>query len=117
MQPSLSLVKPSDKQQSSIALRTGQSHLSWWVEINTSVPLCTYYFGPFDSQGEARDSRRGYVDDLFQEGARDIVALIKHCQPKKLTIDQGYSFAQSSNSSTELCAKSLVTKSFFLSIH
>ena len=93
MQPLLSLVKPLREQQSSIALRTGQLHLSWWIEINTSVPLCTYYFGPFNSQAEARDSRTGYVDDLFQEGARDIVALIKHCQPQKLTVDQGYSFA------------------------
>jgi hypothetical protein len=125
MQPLLSLVKSIREQKSSIASRTGQSHLSWWVEINTSVlysspksfvkapapragaftthhfhesnriAICTYYFGPFDSQAEARDSRTGYVDDLFQEGARDIMALIKHCQPKKLTIDQGYSFAQS----------------------
>jgi hypothetical protein len=70
-----------------------RSHLSWWIEIKTSVPLCTYYFGPFDSQAEARDFRTGYVDDLYQEGARDIVALIKHCHPKNLTIDQGYSFA------------------------
>jgi hypothetical protein len=95
MQPSLSLVKPIREQQSSIASRASQPHLSWWIEINTSVPLCTYYFGPFDSQAEARDSRTGYVDDLYQEGARDIVTLIKHCQPNKLTIDQGYSFARS----------------------
>lgn len=66
-----------------------QSELFWWVEINTSTPLCTYYFGPFDSQEEARDSRTGYVDDLCQEGARDIIALVKQCQPDKLTIDQG----------------------------
>jgi len=95
MQPLLSLVKSIREQQSSIALRTGQLHLSWWVEINTSVPRCAYYFGPFDSQAEAKDARRGYVDDLCQEGARGIVALTKHCQPTKLTIDQGYSFAQS----------------------
>lgn len=95
MQSLLSLVKPPQKQQSSIAPHIRQSHLSWWVEINTAVPLCTYYFGPFDSQAEARDSRTGYVDDLCLEGARDIVALIKHCQPKNLTIDQGYSFTQS----------------------
>lgn len=94
MQPLLSLVKPTRRQHSPIASRTRHSQRSWWVEINTSVPLCTYYFGPFDSQSEARDSRSGYVDDLFQEGARDIVALIKHCQPKNLTLDQGY-FAQS----------------------
>ena len=63
---------------------------SWWVEINTAVPLCTYYFGPFDSQKAARDSRTSYVNDLHQEEARGIVALVKQCQPDQLTIDQGY---------------------------
>lgn len=70
------------------------SELSWWVEISTSVPLCTYYFGPFDSQKEARDSRSSYVDDLLQEEARDIVALVKQGQPVSLTVDQGYSFTR-----------------------
>ena len=63
-----------------------QLELSWWVEINTSTPRCTYYFGPFDSQKEARIARGGYVEDLYQERARDIVAQVKWCQPKVLTI-------------------------------
>ena len=99
MQPLFSFVKPIQKQHSPIASLTCHSQRSWWVEINTSVPLCTYYFGPFDSQAEARDSRSGYVNDLFQEGARDIVALIKHCHPKNLTIDQGYSSVKTWNGS------------------
>jgi hypothetical protein len=68
--------------------------LFWWVEINTLIPLCTYYFGPFDSRKEAQDSRTGYVEDLHQEGARDIVALVKQCQPEGLTLDQGYYFTR-----------------------
>lgn len=87
MQPLLSFVKPAQKQQPQSASHTRRSQLSWWVEINTSVPLCTYYFGPFDSQAEARDARTGYVDDLYQEEARDIVAIVKYCQPNRLTID------------------------------
>ncbi len=71
-----------------------QAEPFWWVEINTSVPLCTYYFGPFDSQDEARDSRTGYVEDLCQEDARGIIAVVKQCQPDHLTIDQGYYFNQ-----------------------
>lgn len=91
MQRLLPLVEPARKQQPLIASLGCQSEPSWWVEINTSVPRCTYYFGPFDTQKAARDSRTGYVDDLCQEGARDIVALVKHCQPDRLTRDQGYS--------------------------
>lgn len=94
MQPSYPLLKPIQEQQFSVAPRASLLHLSWWVEINTSVPLCTYYFGPFENQAEARDSRTGYVDDLYQEGARDIVATTKYCQPQKLTIDRGYPFAR-----------------------
>ncbi len=67
-----------------------QAELFSWVEINTSVPLCTYYFGSFDGQNEARDSRTGYVEDLCQEEARGIIAVVKQCQPDCLTLDQGY---------------------------
>jgi hypothetical protein len=63
----------------------------WWVEVRTSVPLCTYYFGPFNHQHEARVARSGYVEDLREEGARDIVAIVKQCdQPDVLTVDRGY---------------------------
>ncbi|WP_193199235.1 DUF1816 domain-containing protein [Nostoc sp. MG11] len=65
-----------------------QSQLFWWVEISTTVPRCTYYFGPFDSQKEAQLARSGYIEDLYQEEARDIVALVKQCQPDILTIYQ-----------------------------
>ncbi|MEH2162085.1 MAG: DUF1816 domain-containing protein [Nostoc sp.] len=29
-------------------LQSNQSEFAWWVEVNTTVPRCTYYFGPFD---------------------------------------------------------------------
>ncbi|WP_234017338.1 DUF1816 domain-containing protein [Nostoc sp. 'Lobaria pulmonaria (5183) cyanobiont'] len=56
--------------------------------MNTAVPHCTYYFGPFESEKEAQFSRSGYVEDLYQEEARDIIALVKQCQPDVLTIFQ-----------------------------
>jgi hypothetical protein len=67
-----------------------QSELFWWVEINTLLPLCTYYFGPFASQKEAIDSKVGYIEDLYGEEAKGIIALVKQCQPNRLTIEQGY---------------------------
>lgn len=66
--------------------QSNQSEFAWWVEINTVAPRCTYYFGPFDSGKEAQLSRTGYVEDLYEEGARDIVALVKQCQSDVLTI-------------------------------
>jgi hypothetical protein len=75
-----------------------QVPLLWWVEVQTVVPLCTYYFGPFDDQGEARVARAGYVKDLIEEGARDIVAMVKQRhQPDVMTVDQGYYTAAGRN--------------------
>lgn len=66
--------------------QSNQLGLAWWVEINTSVPHCTYYFGPFDSEREAQFHRNGYVEDLYEEKARGIVAIVKQCCPDVLTI-------------------------------
>jgi hypothetical protein len=54
-----------------------QPTVSWWVEINTSVPQQTYHLGPFNSQEEAKLSRGAHVEALYHQEARDIVALIK----------------------------------------
>jgi Domain of unknown function (DUF1816) len=60
--------------------------LAWWVEITTSKPDCTYYFGPFSSAREAKDTQPGYVEDLQQEGAQGIQVNVKRCKPEQLTI-------------------------------
>ena len=60
--------------------------LAWWVEITTQSPSCTYYFGPFLSESEAKKSSKGYVEDLEIEGAIGIIVNIKRCKPDVLTI-------------------------------
>jgi hypothetical protein len=62
--------------------------LGWWVEIKTTTPRCTYYFGPFDSAKEAHLYHYGYVEDLIGEKAHGISVEIKHLQPQSLTIDE-----------------------------
>lgn len=62
--------------------------LAWWVEIITSQPACTYYFGPFITAKEAELSQNGYIEDLEQEKAQGIAVKIKQCQPMDLTICQ-----------------------------
>lgn len=57
----------------------------WWVEIVTTFPNCTYYFGPFASLQEADFAQIGYFEDLKQEGAKGISLQIKQCKPKILT--------------------------------
>ncbi len=56
---------------------------AWWVEVITENPHCTYYFGPFASSGEASRSQAGYLEDLTQEGALNIKAVVKQCRPKQ----------------------------------
>ncbi|MBD2777294.1 DUF1816 domain-containing protein [Iningainema tapete] len=60
--------------------------LAWWVEIITQNPRCTYYFGPFLSEVDAKGAIKGYVEDLEQEGAQGIVINVKRCKPQALTI-------------------------------
>lgn len=59
--------------------------LAWWLEVYTEFPRCLYYFGPFDSAAEAESNQADYLEDLRQEGAENILAQIKQCQPLTLT--------------------------------
>ncbi|MGK7918368.1 MAG: DUF1816 domain-containing protein [Prochloraceae cyanobacterium] len=66
--------------------RLKQQPQDWWVEIQTIVPRCTYYFGPFDNLQSARLDLDGYLEDLVLEKAVGITVKIKKCQPLHLTI-------------------------------
>lgn len=57
-----------------------------WVEIITEAPACTYYFGPFSSNGEAEDAKFGYSEDLEAESAKITSIVVKRCKPQDLTI-------------------------------
>jgi hypothetical protein len=58
----------------------------WWIKIQTTVPQCTYYFGPFDSDEEAQTYEAGYLEDLTMEQAEGILTDIERTQPQVLTI-------------------------------
>jgi hypothetical protein len=58
----------------------------WWIKVDTKVPTCTYYFGPFESITEAESNHQDYLQDLQAEGAEDISYIIEKCSPKQLTI-------------------------------
>lgn len=58
---------------------------AWWIEVITREPRCTYYFGPFTSRQEAQREQAGYIEDLEQEGAKEIRVAVKWCHPTELT--------------------------------
>lgn len=64
------------------------SDKSWWLEIKTAEPACTYYFGPFEVEQEAELAKKGYIDDLEQEGAKVVSAnaMALSEAPKQLTV-------------------------------
>jgi hypothetical protein len=60
---------------------------AWWIEVSTTQPKCTYYFGPFADVKEAESAMKGYIEDLEGESAQGIRAVVKRCKPERLTID------------------------------
>ncbi|MCU0545638.1 MAG: DUF1816 domain-containing protein [Oscillatoriaceae cyanobacterium Prado104] len=60
--------------------------LACWVEIKTSAPRCTYYFGPFLTAQEAEAAKAGYIEDLESEGAQGLSVAIVRCKPIDLTV-------------------------------
>jgi len=60
--------------------------LANWVKISTEKPQCTYYFGPFLTQKEARQEQTGYLDDLLAEEAKGITVQVRRFKPSELTI-------------------------------
>ena len=60
--------------------------LAWWVEVKTEQPECIYYFGPFLTANEAQRAMPGYVEDLEQENAEGINAVVKRCKPNEVTV-------------------------------
>ena len=59
---------------------------AYWVKIDTELPCCTYYFGPFVRIKSAEEAKIGYIEDLKQEGALGITVSIDHFKPQELTI-------------------------------
>ena len=62
--------------------------LAYWVKIVTNTPKCTYYFGPFLDRTEAKIAQSGYLEDLKDEGAKEICVTIERFKPNDLTIYQ-----------------------------
>lgn len=63
-----------------------KSQLPWWLKIETIIPRCTYFFGPFDHPLEAKFFQHGYVQDLKEEQAQGITVKLEQGNVTQLTI-------------------------------
>ncbi|NJL49444.1 MAG: DUF1816 domain-containing protein [Leptolyngbyaceae cyanobacterium SM2_5_2] len=86
---------------------------NWWIEVTTSNPNCTYYFGPFDTAQEAESMQLGYLEDLLQEETSIMQVIIKQCQPKALTILAEQKNLPSTENTTRLDHQILATQGRF----
>lgn len=65
--------------------------MATWIEITTSDPHYTYYFGPFLTQREAEEHKPAFIADLEAEGATGIEVKFRQCQrPEILTVDHSH---------------------------
>jgi Domain of unknown function (DUF1816) len=78
---------------------------AWWIEISTTLPNATYYFGPFlncleaeSSADGCREELRSCIEDLTEKAVPSFHLDIKRCKPAILTI--GGEAAESSNRSS-----------------
>jgi hypothetical protein len=71
-----------------LASRLEPLGLAYWVEVVTDNPHCIYYFGPFTTRRQARQSEPGYLEDLEQEGAHVLLTKVQRCRPQSLTVFQ-----------------------------
>lgn len=46
--------------------------MAWLVNILTTKPCCTYYFGAFKSVNKAVFAQDGYIKNIVNEGAQEI---------------------------------------------
>jgi hypothetical protein len=78
---------PREGLSSRLAGFSNRLGLAWWVRVTTCTPNCVYYFGPFLNQQEAYGAIAGYIEDLENEQAEGIKAVVQRCKPDQLTYE------------------------------
>ena len=53
--------------------------LAWWAKVDTGIPSVTYWYGPFLTKRSLKENLKKFIDDLSEEGSRDIKHIIVRC--------------------------------------
>ena len=53
--------------------------LAWWAKVDTGTPSVTYWYGPFLTKRSLNENLKKFIDDLSEEGSRDIKHIIVRC--------------------------------------
>ena len=53
--------------------------LAWWAKVETQTPLTTYWYGPFLTKRSLNKNLEDFLNDLKNEGSKDIKHNIVRC--------------------------------------
>ena len=57
--------------------------LTWWAKIVTSSPYVTYWYGPFLTKRGLNENLKNFINDLSEEGSKDIKHTIIRCNKEE----------------------------------
>ena len=61
--------------------------LAWWAKVEAGAPTSTYWYGPFLTKRSLNENLVNFLNDLSEEGSRDIKHIIVRCKKEEpLTI-------------------------------
>ena len=57
--------------------------LAWWAKVETVAPSATYWFGPFLTKRSLNKNLEKFLNELSEEGSKDIKHTIMRCRRKE----------------------------------
>ena len=57
--------------------------LAWWAKVQTGIPSATYWYGPFLSKRSLNNNLEKFLNDLIEEGSKDIKHSIIRCKKEE----------------------------------
>ena len=57
--------------------------LAWWAKVVTASPNATYWYGPFLTKRSLNENLEKFLNDLTEEGSKDIKHSITRCKKEE----------------------------------
>ncbi len=57
--------------------------LAWWAKVETVSPSATYWYGPFLTKKSLIENLQKFLNDLSEEGSKDIKHTILRCKKEE----------------------------------
>ena len=57
--------------------------LAWWAKVETGDPSATYWYGPFLTKRSLNENLEKFLNDLYEEGSKDIKHSIIRCNKEE----------------------------------